>query len=253
MLRLIPLIPAWISILILLFLASCGEDALNAVTPNLGGAQEIAFSLPFAEGSSRQCVQGANGAFSHQGRSTKYDLDIDTSNTAQEELFAPIGGTAYVHDDPKGFGTHVNIDLADGTYAVLAHLSKVFVEPGQEVSKGQLIGYEGCTGLCTGDHVHIGRHKGDASQPADRGESIPFLMQAANGLKSSSEWPCSLSTKERMVSDLSVALSHPDGSLVKLPSSNKVYRIDEGRLRWMASEEVFRSYDYRMRDVLLIS
>ena len=38
----------------------------------------------------------------------------------------------------------------------------------------------GCTGACSGDHVHIGVHSGDAAQRAGLGTSIPSAMFAAD-------------------------------------------------------------------------
>lgn len=48
------------------------------------------------------------------------------------------------------------IDDGDGYYSIYAHESKVTVSPGQHVTAGQVIGYEGATGNTSGCHVHFG-------------------------------------------------------------------------------------------------
>jgi murein DD-endopeptidase MepM/ murein hydrolase activator NlpD len=40
--------------------------------------------------------------------------------------------------------------------SVSAHLSRIDVEEGQFVDKGQIIGRSGATGLAGGDHLHLG-------------------------------------------------------------------------------------------------
>jgi murein DD-endopeptidase MepM/ murein hydrolase activator NlpD len=50
----------------------------------------------------------------------------------------------------------VVIDDGDGYRSIYAHESKVIVTPGQKVTAGQVIGYEGMTGNATGCHVHFG-------------------------------------------------------------------------------------------------
>jgi murein DD-endopeptidase MepM/ murein hydrolase activator NlpD len=53
-----------------------------------------------------------------------------------------------------GFGRVVKIDHGYGYVSVYAHLSKITVKEGQEVSRGDLIGLVGNTGLSTGPHLH---------------------------------------------------------------------------------------------------
>jgi hypothetical protein len=48
------------------------------------------------------------------------------------------------------------IDDGDGYRSIYAHESKVTVAPGQHVTAGQVIGYEGQTGNASGCHVHFG-------------------------------------------------------------------------------------------------
>jgi len=48
------------------------------------------------------------------------------------------------------------IDDGDGYWSIYAHESAVTVKPGQQVTAGQVIGYEGATGNASGCHVHFG-------------------------------------------------------------------------------------------------
>lgn len=54
-----------------------------------------------------------------------------------------------------GYGQVVVIDLPGPYTALYGHLSSVRVRPGQRVRKGQRIGIAGCTGHCSGTHLHF--------------------------------------------------------------------------------------------------
>ena len=53
------------------------------------------------------------------------------------------------------YGTAIVIDHGDGIRAVYAHLSKLEVKTGQQVTEGQQIGLSGNTGNSTGPHLHF--------------------------------------------------------------------------------------------------
>jgi len=53
-------------------------------------------------------------------------------------------------------GLTVIIDHGGGLYSLYAHLSRVYVFPGQHVEKGQIIGRSGQSGRATGPHLHWG-------------------------------------------------------------------------------------------------
>jgi murein DD-endopeptidase MepM/ murein hydrolase activator NlpD len=55
----------------------------------------------------------------------------------------------------EGYGEIVIIDLPGPYTALYAHLSSIRVRPGQHVRKGQRIGLAGCTGSCSGTHLHF--------------------------------------------------------------------------------------------------
>ena len=138
--------------------------------------------MPFNAGTAWRCTQGANGSYSHQYTSTRWDLDLDTPNPPNPPatLFAPTRGAVYVHNDTSGFGIHINLDLGDGTYIVLGHLREAWVKTGNWVEEGQPLGLAGCTGACSGDHVHIGVHRGNAAERAGLGTSVQSAMFAAD-------------------------------------------------------------------------
>lgn len=60
----------------------------------------------------------------------------------------------------QGYGNHVVINHGFGYETLYGHMLKFVVHVGQQVKRGQLIGYVGSTGLSTAPHVHYEVHKG---------------------------------------------------------------------------------------------
>jgi len=237
-------------------------------TMGFGGGGELVLELHVRQGKELMCVQGAGGDFSHSVDNTRYDLDLDTSNSIDDEVYAPATGIAYVHTESatSGFGYHVNIDVGSGQYVVIAHLSDIFITDGAEVAAGELIGYEGCTGYCTGDHIHLGLHEGSAAENADQGVSIPAWYNVSDaslntGVQalSSEAFICGMRSEgdpedgHFYESELQVPMWHPDGTLVKAPDNARVYLVEDGKLKWLENEAVFWSYNYDFSDVALVS
>jgi len=54
-----------------------------------------------------------------------------------------------------GYGLVVVLEHGDGMETWYGHASAVLVRVGQQVERGQVIGRVGCTGACTGPHVHF--------------------------------------------------------------------------------------------------
>jgi len=172
---------------VVMVLTACNFGPSDSETGDMGGGAPVVdgrptLHMPFPVGTAWRCTQGANGSWSHRYNSTRYDVDFDTPNPPSPvtKIYAPVDGVAYVHNDQTGFGLHVNVDHGDGTYSVLGHMSQTLVEDDSWVSAGQPLGLDGCTGNCTGDHVHLGVHTGDASRPAGEGSSIPFNVFAVD-------------------------------------------------------------------------
>jgi murein DD-endopeptidase MepM/ murein hydrolase activator NlpD len=90
------------------------------------------------------------GSHRHQG------IDIGMLRTLPLRSVAAgvVRKTGYV-GGYEGYGNIVVLDLPGGYRALYAHLSRVAVKPGQRVRRGQPLGRAGCTGRCSGTHLHF--------------------------------------------------------------------------------------------------
>ena len=66
-----------------------------------------------------------------------------------------------------GFGQNVFIDHGNGILTRYAHLLRVYVQEGQRVQRGQVIGMSGNTGSSTGEHLHWGVYLAAGRIPID--------------------------------------------------------------------------------------
>lgn len=68
----------------------------------------------------------------------------------------------------KGYGKYIIIDHGYGYETLYAHLSEIFVKPGQQVKRWDLIGLSGDTGKSTAPHIHYGvYYQSKAINPLD--------------------------------------------------------------------------------------
>ncbi|MDQ3986088.1 MAG: peptidoglycan DD-metalloendopeptidase family protein [Actinomycetota bacterium] len=81
-------------------------------------------------------------------------IDID-GYTGQPIVAAKSGRVISAGDGGDGYGTKVVIDHGGGWSTLYGHMSRLGTSNGASVSQGQVIGYVGCTGSCTGDHLHF--------------------------------------------------------------------------------------------------
>jgi len=79
---------------------------------------------------------------------------IDIAGTFGEPVRATADGTVEGASMASGYGREVIIDHGNGIQTLYAHLSGFAVTPGQQVSRGQIVGYVGMSGRSTGPHLH---------------------------------------------------------------------------------------------------
>lgn len=157
-------------------------DALHA----RHDAQYI-YQLPFEPGQSFMVGQGYNGPFSHQGqKAIDFNMPEGTPVCAARE-----GVVVEVKSDSnegcrssscKSKANYVIIHHTDGSLATYAHFryQGLTVKPGDEVQKGQIIGYSGNTGWSSGPHLHF-----DVWVPDINGERklVPTYFKTATSPK----------------------------------------------------------------------
>ncbi len=82
-------------------------------------------------------------------------LGYDLASVAQDEIVAANTGKVIFSDFLGIYGLCIVIDHGIGIQTLYAHLSQSQVELGQQVSRGDVIGRSGVTGLAGGDHLHF--------------------------------------------------------------------------------------------------
>lgn len=78
-------------------------------------------------------------------------------------------GTVIVADyNPLGYGNHVIVEHANEITSLYAHLSFIYVKPGDKVNRVSQLGGVGSTGWSTGNHLHLEiRDHGVSLNPQD--------------------------------------------------------------------------------------
>lgn len=92
------------------------------------------------------------------------DIKVNTGDNICAAFSGRVRITKY---EAGGYGYYVVIRHHNGLETVYAHLSKILVEPDQDVKEGDIIGLGGSTGHSTGPHLHFEtRYMGYAINPA---------------------------------------------------------------------------------------
>jgi murein DD-endopeptidase MepM/ murein hydrolase activator NlpD len=79
---------------------------------------------------------------------------IDIDGYTGEPIVASKGGNVIQAGSMSGYGNAVVIDHGGGISTLYAHMSSIAVSGGS-IQQGQHVGNVGCTGSCTGDHLHF--------------------------------------------------------------------------------------------------
>jgi len=133
-------------------------------------ANTVAAPLPSLEvtspfGNRRHPILG--GVRLHAG--TDFEAD------AGDPVFAAAAGVVVFAGTRGGYGGLVEIRHVGGLDTLYAHLSSLNVSIGDPVETGDVIGSVGCTGLCTGPHLHFETR--EFGEPVD---PMSYLQAAAD-------------------------------------------------------------------------
>ena len=88
------------------------------------------------------------------GRTYEFHPGMDIDGERGDIVEATAAGTIVKAGWQGGYGNMVDIDHGNGLITRYGHMSKLNVEVGDTVTRGQTIGFIGSTGRSTGPHLH---------------------------------------------------------------------------------------------------
>jgi murein DD-endopeptidase MepM/ murein hydrolase activator NlpD len=116
----------------------------------------VSVAVPAASGSG--LIWPIYGSISsYMDASHPLGIDIDLFGREGAPIAAATSGTVtFAGGNPCcSYGYYVVVMSPDGIETLYAHFSDFAVSVGQLVGQGQTLGYAGCTGYCTGTHLHF--------------------------------------------------------------------------------------------------
>ena len=149
--------------------AQAAYDQINSQIAALQAEEQAALA---AGGGSGRFSWPDSGPISQGFGCTQYDFEpydagcpyphrfhngIDIAGPCGNDITAADSGIAYQEAyQPSGFGNYIIIVHGNGWQTLYGHMSGFAAGNGQQVHRGQLIGWEGSTGNSTGCHLHFG-------------------------------------------------------------------------------------------------
>lgn len=139
-------------------------NSLNVVTESVDKTVASVASAITSEAAAQEAAPDESAGFSWpvRGALTTYfswgHPGIDIANAYGTPVTAVRGGTVTIAGwDDTGYGNTVVI-TSGNDFVRYGHFSVINVSLGQYVPKGNVVGYMGCTGRCTGPHLHLEIH-----------------------------------------------------------------------------------------------
>jgi len=129
-------------------------------------------------------------------------------------IYAATDGTVNYAGRNGGYGNYVRIRHAGNLATGYAHMSRIAVRNGEQVRRGQVIGYVGSTGLSTGPHLHYEMYRG--GQKIDP-SSVRFVNRAQLSASEMANFREQLVRLQMVEPGAALADLPPDPSLAEEP------------------------------------
>jgi murein DD-endopeptidase MepM/ murein hydrolase activator NlpD len=113
------------------------------------------------------------------GEGSEFHTGVDISAPPGTPVHATADGFVTTSGWSGGYGRLVVIDHGGGTETYYAHLSRIYVQTGEEVRRGTLVGEVGSTGRVTAPHLHYEVRVGSAPVNPYRYMKGPAYQQAS--------------------------------------------------------------------------
>jgi Peptidase family M23 len=161
------------------------DDALRKSKPSAVKLKIMPIAIP-GDPNSTSLIWPVHGSIVSpfgEWRGDHYHSGIDISSSTGTPIHAAAAGKVIYSGSAGGYGNFVCI--AHATISTCyAHQSRIVARKGSQVGQGGVIGYVGCTGNCSGPHLHFEVRKGTQmwAKPVD---PVPYLPKGGNKHRSS--------------------------------------------------------------------
>lgn len=88
------------------------------------------------------------------GRTYEFHGGMDIDGERGDQVVAPANGVVTEAGWKGGYGNMIEVDHGNGLKTRYGHLSKIDVQVGDSIARGQVVAFVGSTGRSTGPHLH---------------------------------------------------------------------------------------------------
>ncbi len=135
------------------------SDSYNEILELVNNIEKLASSIPAIQPIALNDLTRFGSAFGKRlhpiYKIWKMHTGVDLTAPTGTKIYAAGDGIVFhAGGSDTGYGNIVKINHGFGYTTYYAHMSKVYVRPGQRVKRGDIIGTVGNTGLSTSPHLH---------------------------------------------------------------------------------------------------
>jgi murein DD-endopeptidase MepM/ murein hydrolase activator NlpD len=143
---------------------SAQKKSYNEIDNLLKNKEQLLVSTPAIQPVSNKDLTRVASGFGYRidpiYKTVKLHAGLDFAAPQGTPIYATANGTVTVAGNTgNGYGNHVVINHGYGYETLYGHMVKVKARVGQQVKRGEVIGYVGSTGKSTGPHCHYEVHK----------------------------------------------------------------------------------------------
>ena len=137
------------------YLKKIKQDSTNSIH-ELAKLDKLTSTIPIMLPEYKVHVTSKYGMRKHpRKKKSKFHCGLDIQGVKNAPIYAAADGHVTVVGRKKAFGNLIEIKHSEIFATKYAHLKTIYLKVGDRVTKGQVIGLQGCSGNSTGDHLHF--------------------------------------------------------------------------------------------------
>lgn len=157
---------------------------------------------------------------------TRMHAGIDFGAPYGSPIYAVTDGVVQFAGRHGGHGNYVRLSHGGGLGTGYGHMSRIAVSAGQNVRRGQVIGYVGSTGLSTGPHLHYEMYRNGATVNPS---SVGFVTRAQLSGSELASFRAELAELKKIQPGAALSTLAPDAA-EELEPQREIDRLDSRKV-----------------------